>query len=114
MSEAIRKAHLGVKDGPHSKAWNKKISKSLMGHPVSKKVRDRLYKGKEAGYSAFHKRVQAKRGNPQSCEMCKTSIRRRYEWANLTGKYHDIKDYKRMCKPCHMNYDFERKNGKKT
>jgi hypothetical protein len=115
QANAISK--LGKKLKPHSKAWNNKIRKSLMGHPMSDKARYGLCKGDKAGYSAFHKRVATKRGTPSVCEVCNLSNKNtRYEWANLTGNYADIMDYKRMCKPCHMKYDIERskKNGNKS
>lgn len=107
IGEANAISKLGKKLKPHSKAWNNKIRRSLMGHPVSDKVKNG--KGDNAGYSAFHKRVSLKRGTPSLCEICKTTKKSiRYEWANLTGNYADIMDYKRMCKPCHMKYDLER------
>ena len=72
-----------------------------------------IEKGKEVplvGYIAFHHRVESKKGKPNQCEVCGTIDKNRwYDWANLTGNYNDINDYKRMCVPCHMLYDKKRK-----
>lgn len=64
------------------------------------------WKGNDASYAAFHYRVQNLRGKPQKCEVCETTdTRRSYDWANLTGKYDDPADYKRMCRSCHWKHD---------
>ena len=64
------------------------------------------WKGSRAGYKAFHLRVSNQRGRPKKCEICGThDPSKRYEWANLTGKYDDPDDYKRMCKSCHARHD---------
>jgi hypothetical protein len=34
----------------------------------------------------------------------------RYEWANLTGDYHNPGDYAPMCGTCHKRYDQARKS----
>ena len=61
------------------------------------------WKGNNAGYAAFHIRVQKVRGKADHCEVCKKG--RYFEWANLTGKFEDVSDYKMMCKSCHAKYD---------
>jgi hypothetical protein len=65
--------------------------------------------GNNATYAALHYRVEAKRGKPHFCEACGTMDSKRYEWANLTGKYEDIMDYSRMCVSCHRKYDKKRR-----
>ena len=62
--------------------------------------------GNDAGYKAFHQRIERLKGKPQKCEVCGTTDRSKtYDWANLTGHYEDPKDYKRMCRSCHWKYD---------
>lgn len=40
------------------------------------------------------------------CEICGTTdADKSYDWANLTGKYDDPSDYKRMCRSCHAKQD---------
>lgn len=68
------------------------------------------WKGADAGYAALHLRVAGERGTPSLCARC-GATRGRFEWANLTGKYHDINDYERMCVSCHHTYDAARRRA---
>lgn len=64
------------------------------------------WRGNSVTYSAFHYRLRALKGKPHKCEVCGTSDQfRTYDWANLTGRYNDPSDYKRMCRSCHWKYD---------
>ena len=63
------------------------------------------WKHNQATYAAYHYRVEAKRGKPSLCEVCETTKAKRFEWANINGKYEDTKDYVRMCKSCHARFD---------
>ena len=68
------------------------------------------WRGNNAKYHALHYRVRVKKGNPSFCEVCKTDDKEKiYHWANLTGSFLEIKDYKRMCMSCHKKYDVKRK-----
>lgn len=69
------------------------------------------WKGDKACYAALHYRIRKLKGTPSKCEVCGTESEEfRYQWANLTGKYEDVEDYKRMCEPCHARYDNKIKN----
>lgn len=68
------------------------------------------WRGEKAGYKALHGRVRAMFGKPSRCDICGTTVAKRFDWANLTGKYDDPSDYKRMCKTCHCKYDETVKN----
>lgn len=63
------------------------------------------WKGDKAGYAAFHRRLYSKFGKPDICSVCGTKKSKNYDYANLTGKYEDIKDYAPMCRSCHWKYD---------
>jgi hypothetical protein len=64
------------------------------------------WKGSSATYGQFHRRVRTLRGKPQKCEVCGTvDLDKTYEWANLTGRYDDPDDYRRMCVSCHRKHD---------
>lgn len=69
------------------------------------------WKGDKAKYAAFHYRVINEKGRPQKCEVCGTDDKSKtYDWANLTGQYHLIEDYKRMCRSCHWKHDKKHEN----
>ena len=61
------------------------------------------WKGNSAGYKALHLRVTNNRGKATICEECKSTYF--VEWANLTGKYYDVMDYKSLCRKCHNKFD---------
>lgn len=63
------------------------------------------WKGENATYKALHYRVNNVRGQAKKCEDCGTETAKRYEWANVSGKYSDVQDYKRLCKSCHSKFD---------
>lgn len=70
------------------------------------------WKGDEAGYQAFHRRLDAEYGRPKICSICGGDDPSKiYEWANLTGRYEDIGDFRRMCRSCHRKYDNARRRG---
>lgn len=78
--------------------------------------RNARWKGDDATYSALHLRVIVARGRPDACEWC-NAVSGRFEWANLTGAYHDVNDYVRLCCSCHTKFDNQRRNvsgGKST
>lgn len=53
----------------------------------------------------YHRRLNRKHGSPKKCEVCGSTTAKCYHWANLTGNYPDLEDYKRMCASCHAKYD---------
>ena len=112
----------------YAKDWGKRMAKNTetqfkKGHQTWNKDKkcpqfsgknSGQWKGDKAKYSALHMRIRIKRGNPSFCEVCKTTDKsKKYEWANLTGKYEDVMDYKRMCVPCHSKYDNKRRKQTK-
>lgn len=67
------------------------------------------WKGDAAGYSACHRRLYG--NQPNLCEECgSTDKGKLYQWASLTGNYHDPDDYRRLCKSCHAKFDKMEKN----
>lgn len=64
------------------------------------------WKGDKAGKQAFHRRLYARYGKPVKCSTCGTQDKSKsYDYANLTGSYHDMDDYRPMCRSCHWKYD---------
>ena len=71
------------------------------------------WKGSSATYAAFHYRLYSLKGRPKKCEVCGTTDETKtYDWANLTKRYDDPNDYKRMCRSCHWKYDRKHLNLK--
>ena len=71
-----------------------------------------MWKGDDASKSAFHIRLYKRHGQLNHCDVCGTNDPAHwYDWANLTGHYEDITDYKRMCRSCHRQYDAARRKG---
>jgi len=66
---------------------------------------EKSWKGNDAGLISLHRMVWRKKGKPNKCEVCGTETAKKYEWANLSGNYADVNDYKRMCTICHRKYD---------
>ncbi len=72
------------------------------------------WKGNAAGYKAFHIRIGVMKGKPKKCEYCGTTdLKKNYDWANLTGRFEDPADYRRLCRSCHWKMDRKILNIKK-
>ncbi len=57
-------------------------------------------------YRSLHQWVASQLGRPSECEMCGCTEKKRYEWANISGKYkRDTADWVRLCAKCHRAYD---------
>lgn len=90
-----------------SEETNIKISKNLTGR--YRQEESPRWKGTDVCYKNLHVRVYKKRGMANHCEQCGMNDKsRKYYWANLTGNYKDINDYKQMCASCHKKYDLGR------
>jgi hypothetical protein len=65
----------------------------------------------ELGYGAIHARVRERYGTPSRCEHCGTEDSKKFEWANISGKYLLARtDWARLCCQCHRRYDLGVKN----
>ena len=58
-------------------------------------------------YKKYHARVYRAKGYAKKC--INGCVAKKYNWANLTGKYENLDDYVEMCYPCHRKYDKDRK-----
>ena len=117
LSEQHRKnlslSHIGNK--PTKEAIKKMVDKT-------KGVNHWNWKGGKVGYDALHTWLVREFGKAYKCEMkgCiypRNNARgelmknpKRYEWANITGKYlRKRKDWMMMCPSCHRKYDLNNK-----
>jgi len=65
-----------------------------------------IWKGEKASYVAIHRWVKKWFGKPDHCEHCGAIDKRKYNWANISGKYHRVRDdWKQLCIPCHRKFD---------
>lgn len=65
-----------------------------------------FWKGDRVSYSGLHYWLSRRLGKPRVCDRCGTTIAKKYEWANISGKYkRDITDWSRMCTRCHRIFD---------
>lgn len=80
-------------------------------HTCSKKCQGKMrafWNGDRNSYWRIHRMVRKERGSPSKCEFCKSTTKSRYDWANVSGDYENVKDYIRLCRTCHLQYDFNR------
>jgi len=113
--EKMRIARVGIK---LSEEHKKAISKANTGRKISTETRRKIsiaqsgengnnWKGDKTKYRSLHERVYRVRGKADRCDVCGGG--KHFDWANLTGNYLDVNDYKKMCKSCHSLYDRKRK-----
>lgn len=65
--------------------------------------------GDKAGYMAIHQWLIKNYGTPSVCEINNNHKHTRYEWANLNGEMkfkRDKSHYIRLCKSCHIRFDY--------
>jgi len=92
------------------KPWNDGIEFTAI-----KNEKHPFWKGDKVGYNALHQWLNRNYGKESICEYCGTKKSKRYEWANITGKYlRDRKNWKRLCSKCHHKLDDITNRGWKT
>lgn len=58
------------------------------------------------GRTAIHDWVKSRKGFPKKCEMCGSTTKKTYDWANKDHKYlRKLEDYMCLCRGCHREYD---------
>lgn len=57
-------------------------------------------------YGSVHHWIKRVSGRPNSCDNCKATDKKAYDWANISGEYkRDVEDWKRLCRGCHIKWD---------
>ena len=70
------------------------------------------WRGNKFGYGALHDWIRRVLGMSKKCSKCGTKKAKKYEWANISGKYkRNVKDWIRLCVSCHR---FTDGHGKKA
>lgn len=72
------------------------------------------WKGDNVSKLGIHAWLVRKYGKPLKCEVCKSVIAKRYDWAKKSGyKYkRDKSHFIRLCRSCHVKLDFNYKKKK--
>lgn len=69
--------------------------------------------GDKVGKVGVHLWLRRTFGTPNFCEICKSSDKKIYDWANKDHKYKRIRNhFMRLCRSCHRKYDMKH-NGYK-
>ena len=70
--------------------------------------------GTVSAYKLLHRRINQRFGRPKVCEDCGSKTAKKYEWANISGKYlEDRTDWRRLCCKCHKRLDASSFVGKR-
>ena len=85
-------------------------SRFQKGQNIGKK--NGQWKGKNVGYHSLHNWIRRYKPKPKLCQDCHKE--KPYDLANISGKYkRDVKDFKWVCRRCHMKKDGRLVNFKK-
>lgn len=93
---------------PEMKEIRRKTGMAILHHKGESHY---AWKGDKVGYRALHSWIERKLGKPNFCEDCRNGKlnSRRYNWANISGKYlRNINDWRRLCVKCHKAFDKKR------
>lgn len=98
--------------------WNKGIKYKIKEDGRKNKPKEEnspYWKGNNVGYSGIHMWVKSKLSSPNVCQMCGSNDENKmYHWANISGEYkRNLKDWIRLCVPCHSKYDMSKRLLKK-
>lgn len=94
-------------------AWSRKVGiKSRIAFKRNQRGSNNgSWKGDDVTYSALHYRVQSLRGKANCCKACgRNDSNISYDWANISGNYHDVNDYEMLCRSCHFKKDGHKNN----
>lgn len=98
---------LGIDDPRVKKAITKSV-KSRLERGSNRGKKHYNWKGEDVGYKRLHIWVNKWKGKAIVCIKCGAT--KSVEWANISGKYkRELSDFMSLCKPCHMEYDKERR-----
>jgi len=118
--KGFQKGHKDFRTAQGIQQMARKISLVSKGKPKPNLTGDKHpnWKGDDVSYPALHGWVRRKLGKPNECVECGVTNAKRYEWANISGKYkRDLKDWKRLCASCHRIMDLKttgKSSGYKT
>lgn len=103
MSKAAKRNGFGLwmKGRTIPESVKLKISIATLGE------KNHSWKGDKVGYVPLHLWVSRTLGKPKLCAHCLTTSAKKFEWANVSGKYQrNLSDWIRLCTSCHRRYDY--------
>lgn len=69
------------------------------------------WKGNKVGYISLHEWIRKRKGNAKKCVLNPSHKSKRFEWANISGKYkRNVNDYIELCPSCHRKFDLGKIN----
>ena len=101
----------GKKRGPQKDEQKIKLSEhhkryGIKPPPTPENDSNPIWKGDRASYQAKHMWIYRRKGKALKCIACEILGKKRYHWANVSGKYkRDVNDYIELCPSCHYYYD---------
>jgi hypothetical protein len=113
FDDGLTQSECGVRFGVSQKViWSAMRRYGIKARVAAKRDQmgenNHMWKGDAASKQAFHRRLYSRYGKPEKCAECGTEDpNRSYDYANLTGRYEDLGDYKPMCRSCHWRYDMK-------
>lgn len=88
-----------------------KIINKNLSHPGDK---NGMWKGDNVSYAMLHAWVRRWKGKPNFCSRDLSHEAKRFEWANVSGKYlRNLNDYESLCPSCHRKKDYTVEQGRK-
>lgn len=113
----IRKRVEARRGYKHSDETKKKISEAQKGKPryYQRGKNHGNWKGNKAGKYPIYMWVKRMKGKPKKCEICGSSDKKVYDWANKDHRYkRKLSDYISLCRSCHRKFDIKNNNYKKN
>ena len=92
----VSRVMTGTKRSPQARR-NIALAKMGSRHPG--------WKGDSVGYKGLHHWISRNWGRSRYCEECKTTVAKKFEWANSGVYKRERKNWKRLCSSCHARLD---------
>ena len=94
------------KESNKSKKWIRGNPKKFIFRHSNHGGKHYAWKGDNVKYRALHQWIENNLGTPSLCSDCGSTTAKKFEWANISGKYRrDLSDWKRLCRSCHRFFD---------